>query len=299
VIVTDTAMAQRNARMVFKMASVGVAPVPSQVPLKAPEMPQLPSGDLTSVVGELSIPQVHLSAMVLQGSDKKTLRRGPGHLEHTAVPGEPGNVVIAGHRDTFFSPLRNIRRGDDIFLDTQSGRLHYVVRTFRVVAANDLSVVAPTREPTLTLVTCYPFWVLGNAPDRFVVRAEQVAGLTPVPVKADVQPTPGAVDAVLPPRSTPIPPRAKAFDGRYNNETLIRDAVEHFRVTYNGRLVSRNDVRPGGLLVFRTCDLDIGDVSAEAKCETPLRSTDDRPKVWTLILKRDDIGWSIVSVQSP
>ncbi len=127
------------------------------------------------MIAALSIPRVQLSAMVLHGSDALTLQRGPGHLEHTADPGDPGNVVIAGHRDSFFRPLRNIRLGDDIFLDTRDGQFHYQVTSLKVVGARDVSVLAPTPEEVLTLITCYPFWVFGHAPDRFVVRAARVS----------------------------------------------------------------------------------------------------------------------------
>ncbi|MBI4266611.1 MAG: class D sortase [Acidobacteria bacterium] len=119
---------------------------------------------------------MQLSAVVLHGSDAQTLRRAPGHLENTALPGESGNVVIAGHRDSFFWPLRNVQLGDDIFLETADRRFHYRVTSVRVVSPRDVHVLAPTDTPMLTLITCYPFWVFGNAPDRFVVRAAAVQG---------------------------------------------------------------------------------------------------------------------------
>ena len=78
-------------------------------------------------IGELTIPRVHLSAMVLHGSDSRTLRRGPGHIEHTALPGQAGNVAIAGHRDSFFRPVRDVRVGDDIYFATREGRFHFRV----------------------------------------------------------------------------------------------------------------------------------------------------------------------------
>jgi LPXTG-site transpeptidase (sortase) family protein len=90
------------------------------------------------------------------------------------VPGEGGNAVFAGHRDSFFRPLRHVRVGDDVFVDTSDGRFHYRVASTHVVGPRDLSVVAPTDEEVLTLITCYPFWLIGNAPDRFVVRATRV-----------------------------------------------------------------------------------------------------------------------------
>jgi sortase A len=126
-------------------------------------------------LADLLIPRIDLSAVVLEGSDTVTLRRGIGHIEDTALPGQAGNVAIAGHRDTFFRPLRNVQVGDDVFLETPRERLHYRVASFRVVGSTEIGVLAPTDVPTLTLITCYPFWVLGHAPDRFVVRATRVA----------------------------------------------------------------------------------------------------------------------------
>ena len=125
-------------------------------------------------LADLSIPRLGLAAVVLRGTDARTLRLGLGHVEHTALPGQAGNVAIAGHRDTFFRPLRQVRVGDDIFLTMPSSRLHYQVSSVSVVTADAINVLAPTARPTLTLITCYPFWVLGNAPDRFVVRATRV-----------------------------------------------------------------------------------------------------------------------------
>jgi sortase A len=130
---------------------------------------------LGTALAELSIPSIGLSAVVLEGSDDHTLRMGVGHIETTPLPGgEFGNVAIAGHRDTFFRPLRNIRVGDDVLLNTPEKRAHYRVSWFRVVGPDDVSVIDPTADPTLTLVTCYPFWFIGSAPDRFVVRAKRV-----------------------------------------------------------------------------------------------------------------------------
>ena len=125
-------------------------------------------------VGELSIPRVGLSAVVLHGADSRTLARGPGHVETTALPGEPGNVVIAGHRDTFFRSLQFVKRGDDVFLDSPRGRRRYRVDSLTIVSPRDVRVLAPTRTDTLTLITCYPFWVWGSAPDRYIVRATRV-----------------------------------------------------------------------------------------------------------------------------
>jgi sortase A len=103
--------------------------------------------------------------------DARTLRSAVGHVPETALPGEPGNAAFAGHRDTFFRKLRHVRKGDRIVVTTPDGVYDYVVRETRVVPPSDVSVLEPTAEQSLTLVTCYPFDYIGSAPERFIVRA--------------------------------------------------------------------------------------------------------------------------------
>jgi sortase A len=125
------------------------------------------------VLGKLEIPRLGMAVIVVQGDSEKVLRRAVGHLAGSALPGEMGNVVLAGHRDTFFRPLRNVRGGDVITLKTQQGDFEYVVESTAVVGPSDVRVLQPTGRPTLTLITCFPFFYLGPAPDRFVVRARE------------------------------------------------------------------------------------------------------------------------------
>ena len=125
-----------------------------------------------AVVGRVEIPRVGVSALVREGDDTKTLRGAVGHVPGTAFPGDQGNAALAGHRDTFFRGLKDIRKGDHILLSTPAGDARYVVRSTSVVEPTDVSVLAPTPESTLTLVTCYPFNYIGAAPRRFIVRAE-------------------------------------------------------------------------------------------------------------------------------
>jgi sortase A len=125
-------------------------------------------------VGRIQIPSLHLSAIILQGTGAGTLRLAVGHYPSSALPGEGGNVVLAGHRDTFFRPLRHIRRGDRIILETPRATLDYRVETTAVVNPNDVAVLAPTAGNILTLVTCFPFYYIGPAPHRFIVRAKLV-----------------------------------------------------------------------------------------------------------------------------
>jgi sortase A len=110
----------------------------------------------------------------MEGSDEATLRHAVGHIAGTALPGQPGNVGIAGHRDTFFRPLRNIRKSDMITFATPTGESRYRVVSTRVVGPRDLGVLGNTAEDVLTLVTCYPFYFVGSAPSRFIVRADRV-----------------------------------------------------------------------------------------------------------------------------
>ncbi len=124
-----------------------------------------------ALVGRLEVPRLKLSAIVVQGEDDATLSRAVGHLEGTALPWERGNAVLAGHRDTFFRPLQHIRVGDAIRMTTPRGSFDYRVVGTEVVDPDDVSVLAPTPERALTLVTCYPFVYVGTAPQRFIVHA--------------------------------------------------------------------------------------------------------------------------------
>jgi sortase A len=128
-------------------------------------------GDL---IGRLDVPRLNLSVMVAEGVDNRTLRRAAGHIPGTAFPGEAGNTGLSAHRDTFFRPLRNIRRDDIITVTTLAGTFRYRVVTTRIVSPADTSVLDGDSVETLTLVTCYPFYFVGSAPDRFIVRAERI-----------------------------------------------------------------------------------------------------------------------------
>ena len=133
---------------------------------------QIHSGDL---VGRISVERLGVSVIVVEGADVSNLRRAAGHISGTALPGQSGNVAIAAHRDTFFRPLRNIREGDVITITTAQRDYRYRVVSTRVVKSDDVSVLDSDGDDELTLVTCYPFYYIGEAPNRFVVRAEQIS----------------------------------------------------------------------------------------------------------------------------
>jgi sortase A len=124
-----------------------------------------------SILGRLEIPRLGVSTIVRAGSDARTLNLAVGHIAGTALPGEAGNVGLAGHRDTFFRRLEGIRTDDEIRLVTVEGTHIYRVQRTDVVEPSDVWVLDSTGEPVLTLVTCYPFTYVGPAPDRFIVRA--------------------------------------------------------------------------------------------------------------------------------
>lgn len=150
------------------------APQPGpNVSAPTPEAPLHPPA-LNAVIGRLEIPRLNLAVMVREGAGENTLRRAVGHIPGTALPGNLGNVGLAGHRDTFFRALRNIRKDDTIELETTGGTYRYVVNSTRIVTPRDVSVLKASGGETLTLVTCYPFYYVGSAPKRFIVHATQV-----------------------------------------------------------------------------------------------------------------------------
>jgi len=130
--------------------------------------------EIGTVIARLDAPAVQLSTAVLEGSDDAILNRGAGHIEDTALPGERGNIAIAGHRDTIFRPVRRMRAGDVLNLSTSDRVYHYRISNTLIVGPDDVYVLNPTRQPTLTLVTCYPFDFIGHAPKRFIVQAQMV-----------------------------------------------------------------------------------------------------------------------------
>jgi sortase A len=157
---------QRNVALILDKQ------IQTEVQYKAVQpAPIIKEGD---VLGRLEIPRINVSMVVLQGTTSQTLRLGVGHIKGTALPGEPGNIGIAGHRDTFFRALKDIRKDDEIQLQTANGVARYDVDWIRITAPSDVGILAPSNESSLTLVTCYPFYYIGAAPERYIVHAHRL-----------------------------------------------------------------------------------------------------------------------------
>jgi sortase A len=164
-------------------ASAGPAPLGRALPGEAPPDYSLWSKERIKAYEEsrtekasdpmavLRIPKIGLEVAVLDGTDDFTLNRAVGHIEDTAKPGEKGNVGIAGHRDGFFRGLKDVVKGDTLELETLSGKETYRVADIWIVQPEDVQVLDPTPEPAITLVACYPFYFVGHAPQRYIVRA--------------------------------------------------------------------------------------------------------------------------------
>jgi sortase A len=151
-------------------------PVPDNPETRAAVRPASIRGvNRGDTLAKLKIPRLEAELYVIEGDGSRELRRGPGHLIGTAMPGAEGNCVIAGHRDTHFRVLKDIREGDDIVLQTDTGQYLYRVRKTHIVSPEDTSALRPTSNAALNLITCYPFYYVGSAPKRFVVEA-QLAG---------------------------------------------------------------------------------------------------------------------------
>jgi sortase A len=137
-----------------------------------------------SPLGVLRIPRLRVEAPILPGTDDWTLNRAVGHIDGTAQPGAAGNAGFAGHRDSFFRALKDIATGDTIEVIALTGGAVYRVEQIWIVTPEDVWVLDPTPSDAITLVTCYPFYFIGSAPQRFIVRAVRVTGKSPVDARA-------------------------------------------------------------------------------------------------------------------
>jgi sortase A len=133
------------------------------------------TAEIGSYVFRLTLPRLDTTLSVVEGTTTEALKKGPGHLEGTPWPGGPGNSVIAGHRDTHFRVLKDVRIGDEVSVERGGRRFVYEVTDVSIVKPEDTSSLRPTSQGVLTLITCYPFYYFGPAPDRFVVRASAIS----------------------------------------------------------------------------------------------------------------------------
>lgn len=149
--------------------------------VNVPGAPKLTAEDLlTRVV----IPKINLDAIVVEGVSHKALSEGPGHMRDTAMPGEPGNAVISGHRDTFFRHIHELAKGDEIQIRRGGRTFRYEVTGKKIVMPDDVAVLKQTTDPQLTLITCYPTYYIGPAPKRLVVFSKLVGSENDVPKQA-------------------------------------------------------------------------------------------------------------------
>jgi sortase A len=148
---------------------VQTRPRDHEPPVEPHKRPAFERGDF---IARMTIPRLNADLYVIEGAGKKQLREGPGHMIGTAFPGQPDNTIIAGHRDTHFRVLKDIREGDDIVVQFDGEYFVYRVRQTKIVQPSNREVLRSASDAKLTLITCYPFYYLGSAPKRFIVQAD-------------------------------------------------------------------------------------------------------------------------------
>ena len=187
-----------------------------------------PASPKNALVGRLEIPRLHLQAMVREGTRDTTLDVALGHIAGTALPGQNGNVAVAGHRDRLFRGLKDIAAGDQIIFETSSAKFAYQVEGTQIVKPADVGVLKSGIYPELTLVTCYPFTYIGSAPDRFIVKARQVEQVAlSKPLSA---PQPLAVSKPV----TPPPPPTEPRQARNTSRVAFEVSSSHSRQLTTG-----------------------------------------------------------------
>ena len=218
-----------------------------------------------ALVGRLEIPRLHLQAIVREGTGDATLDIALGHIAGTALPGQNGNVAVAGHRDRLFRGLKDISPGDQIVFETPTAKYAYQVEGTQIVKPEDIGVLKAGVYPELTLVTCYPFTYIGSAPDRFIVKARQVEQIAeakplsrPHPVaavpapgpQAHVAPTASLAKAALA-KAASLPkaealPKHDAEGSRNTNRVAFEVSSHHSRQLTTGISVGLTSTDPTG-----------------------------------------------------
>lgn len=131
--------------------------------------------DVGETIGELYIPRLEQVFPIFEGTGKEVLRNGVGHYIRSALPGEENNTILSGHRDTVFRGLRYVKENDELIVTTVAGQFTYKIQRIRIVNSDDATVMKPKPRATLTVTTCYPFYFVGNAPERFVISAKLIS----------------------------------------------------------------------------------------------------------------------------
>jgi sortase A len=184
----ESEAAQSSITQVYDRASGSVVDLSLWSPKRVQAFKDSLVENAGTPIALLSIPKIHLEVPVFDGTEELTLNRGVGRILGTARIGRRGNLGIAGHRDGFFRGLKDVAPGDVVELILRGQTRTYVVDTIQIVSPKDVRVLRPTPNATLTLVTCYPFYFVGSAPQRYIVSAsaEKVNGSTPVANQASV-----------------------------------------------------------------------------------------------------------------
>jgi sortase A len=194
---------------------------------------------VNAVIGRLEIPRLGVRTMVREGATETTLLASLGHIPGTALPGERGNVGVAGHRDTFFRSLARIRKTDVLQFETSNGTFQYEVVSTTIVKPKDVGVLRPGAGPEITLVTCYPFGYIGNAPERFIVKARQLTESV-----KKIEPTPPPAPQPREPQQQPKlieVSRPRIASSRIASFSLIKG---HTHIVAPGILVGASDIDP-------------------------------------------------------
>jgi len=130
--------------------------------------------DIGDLIGNLAIPELEASIPIYHGASEEELKKGIGHVANSMLPGEGGNIVLSGHRDTVFRRLGELEVGDSLHVENGGQSYHYKIKRIRIVKANNTTVLVPKPKETLTVTTCYPFRFIGSAPERYVLEAVRI-----------------------------------------------------------------------------------------------------------------------------
>jgi len=253
------------AKIGIEMTDGSPPPVAIPVPTKSPSpspMPPSPPPVEGSLIGRMEIPRLALSTVVLEGDSNRVLRKAAGHIPGTALPGAAGNVAIAGHRDTFFRALRSVRKDDVIAVETTAGTYHYRVDSTDIVAPDDIQVLKPLDHPSLTLVTCYPFYYVGSAPKRYIVSARLIKS-------SPIESLPTASSGSQPKRPLPEAGSRALEKSPGQASSAYQARLAHLNLVARRRATSRHAHRLTALSSSRPASAPSGDEEEVALSDPP------------------------------